>query len=147
MNVRGIVFDPNSFGITEKSLRMLRNTLAEKINREIYVVEVPTNDLCCGYFIFDLLTGSATFTGDGFRTDGGGEGGAGYKSAKALLNLYGIYPVVAEGVNFDAFYVRHIVENELGNRLKEVAEEIIISCRIRDEDFRKPASNRPEYIR
>jgi len=147
MNVRGIVFDPNSFGITEKSLRMLRNTLAEKINREIYVVEVPTNDLCCGYFIFDLITGSATFTGDGFRTDGGGEGGAGYKSAKALLNLYGIYPVVAEGVNFDAFYVRHIVENELGNRLKEVAEEIIVSCRIRDEDFRKPANNRPEYIR
>lgn len=145
MDVCGIVYDPNSFGITEKSLKMLRNILAEKINREIYVVEVLTNNLCCGYFIFDLLDGSATFTGDGFRTDGGGEGGAGYKSANVLLSLYGIYPFVTEVGTLGE--VLALPKDEIGDWLKKVAEEIIVSGRIRDADFRKPADNRPEYVR
>lgn len=44
--------------------------------------------------MFDKTTGEAIFTGDGFRTDGKGEGGAGYKSAKALLSLYGLHKLI-----------------------------------------------------
>jgi len=88
-----LIYDENTFGITERSLKMLRNTLAKRINHRIAVVEVPTDEICCGFLILDKDAQEAVFTGDGFRTDNGGEGGAGYKSAKALLNVLGIRPI------------------------------------------------------
>jgi len=107
MNVTHIVYDPNTFGITQKSLKMLRDALAEKIKNRIIVVEVPTSDLCCGYFIFDWEWQNATWTGDGFRQDRRGEGGAGYRSAEVLLRLFGIWPVSWEEVNFDEIWLFH----------------------------------------
>lgn len=56
--------DPDTFGITQRSLKMLRNTLIEKANRRITVVQIPTNDLCCGYLILD--ENEAVYTASGW---------------------------------------------------------------------------------
>jgi len=53
MKLERVYFDVNSFGVTQRSLKILRDALAERLKNYIAVVEVPTNDLCCGFFIFD----------------------------------------------------------------------------------------------
>lgn len=143
MDITHIVYDLSSFGITQKSLKILRNTLAEKINHRIAVVEVPTNDICCGYFIFDWEWQGATWTGDGFRFDGGGEGGAGYKSAKVLFSLFRVREIPWEQVNFDEIY--HLPESEISQQLKVLAKKIAES--LSDEEFFKPSERKPEYVR
>jgi hypothetical protein len=143
MNITHIVYDHNTFGITQRSLKMLRDTLAEKIHNRIVVVEVPTNDICCGYFIFDWEWQNATWTGDGFRTDKGGEGGAGYCSAEILLKIFGIWPIQWEMMDLDkicALSGQH-VENEL----KKIAQKIAES--IDNEDFKLSYERQPEYIK
>jgi len=89
-----VVFDENNFGITQKSLKAFRNALsyAAVAGDEVGIVEVPTGSLCCGFLVVTRITNSAVFTGDGFRTDGGGEGGAGYRSALGLVILFGGSP-------------------------------------------------------
>lgn len=86
-----VIFDENNFGVTQRSLKALRSALsyAAVAGHEIGIVEVPTGSLCCGFLVVDKITNSAVFTGDGFRTDGGGEGGAGYRSALGLVTLFG----------------------------------------------------------
>jgi len=54
--IRDVIFDENSFGITQRSLKILRDTLAQRVDRHIAVVEVPTNDLCCQFLILDRDT-------------------------------------------------------------------------------------------
>ena len=85
-----VLYDRKTFGITQLSLKMLRDTLAERINREISVLEIPTNDICSGFLILDHDEKAAIFTGDGFRTDNCDEGGAGCRAALALFGIYGI---------------------------------------------------------
>ena len=85
-----ILIDGETFGNTLKSLERLRNELAERIQHKISIHRVHTHDICCGFLIYDNTTKEAVWTGDGFRTDRGGEGGAGYKSACALLQIYGL---------------------------------------------------------
>jgi len=143
MEITHIVFNPNTFGITQKSLKMLRNVLAEKVNRRIAVVEVATNDICCGYFIFDWELQNATWTGDGFRFDGGGEGGAGYKSAKVLFQFFGVSTNLWEQVNFDEIY--SLDEGETQQQLKALAQKI--AGGISDEEFFRPSERMPEYVR
>lgn len=144
MEITHVVYDPRTFGKTQKSLKMLRNALAEKINHRIVVVKVPTNDVCCGYFIFDWELQDATWTGDGFRTDGGGEGGAGYRSAKVLFSLFGIWLIHhSEQVNFDKIY--SLQEGQTQQQLKALAAKI--AGEIREEEFFKPWERQPEYVR
>ena len=143
MNVTHIVFDVNSFGITQRSLKMLRDALAEKVNHRIAVVKIPTNDICCGYFIFDWEYQNATWTGDGFRTDGGGEGGAGYKSAKVLFDLFGVRDTCWKQVDFDEIY--HFPEDVIEHQLKVLAQKIAES--LSDEEFFKPSERKPDYVR
>ena len=144
MKITRITFNPNTFGITQKSLKMLRNTLAEKIGHRIAVVEVPTNDICCGYFIFDWNLQNATWTGDGFRLDGGGEGGAGYRSAKILFGFFGAWPIHhSEQVNFDEIY--SLQERETERQLKALAEKI--AGELNFEEFFRPSERMPEYVR
>lgn len=145
MEVNYVVFDPNTFGITQRSLKLLRDSLAEKINHRIVVVEVPTNDLCCGYLIFDRELQNATWTGDGFRTDGGGEGGAGYKSARTLFRFFGIWPISWEEVSIDEIYGQSLEEDQIGQQLKLLAREIADA--LGDESFFKPSERNPEYVR
>ncbi len=109
----------------------------------IAVVEVPTNNLCCGFFIFNLESNCAVWTGDGFRTDRCGEGGAGYRSAKALFDIYGIKVIPWDSVNMEEIYVYP----------KEKVEEFLISLarsigkEIDSKSFQIPIERKPYYVR
>ena len=144
MEITHIVFNPNTFGITQKSLKMLRNVLAEKVNRKIAIVEILTNDICCGYFIFDRELQIATWTGDGFRFDGGGEGGAGYRSATVLFGLFGASVIHhSEQINCNEIY--SLQKGQTQRQLKALAAKI--AGEIIEEEFFKPRERQPEYVR
>lgn len=100
--VTKIIVDEETFGITVKSLKMLRNELARRIEHSIRVYQIRTSELCCGFLILDFTNLEAVWSGDGFRTDNGGEGGAGYRSAVALLKIYGIIPQEYAGISPEA---------------------------------------------
>ena len=143
MNVIRVIFDVNSFGITQRSLKILRDALIENVNHKIAVVEVPTNDLCCGFFIFDWEWKWATWTGDGFRLDRCGEGGAGYRSAEALFNLLGIIPIVWDETKMDEFSM--LPEEEIEIKLLEIARKI--AKELQDNEFQIPIKKKPNYVR
>ena len=141
--------NPNieAMGITQRSLKCLRDTVAEKLTHRIAVVEMPTNDLCCGYLILDWELQSATYSGDGFRMDKAGDGGAGYMSADVLLRLFGIRPLSWEEVDLEPFQnlifeKRHKEANQVLKQLfQQIADEIPGS------DFKRPVDSKPEYVR
>ena len=139
MKLTNVIFNAGSFGITQKSLKMLRDTLAEKLLHRIAVVEVPTNDLCCGYFIFDLDGSAAVFTGDGFRTDRMGEGGAGYMSAEALFEIYRVRVIPWEPVSIEAVY--QLPEEDVGRFLLKIAQEI--ADQLTPGEFSRPKEKNP----
>jgi len=120
-----IKVDENSFGITQRSLKILRDELAHRIEHKVEVYEIPTSELCCGFLIVDFIVNEAVWTGDGFRTDRKGEGGAGYKTAEALFMIYGIETIPVgeeevEGIR-NAVYgeeVKGILEKFLSNECK-----------------------------
>jgi len=143
MNIRQVIFDENSFGITQRSLKILRDTLARSIDQHIAVFEVPTNDLCCGYLILNRDTGTATFTGDGFRIDGGGEGAAGYRSACALLAMYHLWVLPLEPINIEEIYQgkTESVRQKLLSLAWRVAQNLD------KKRFIKPSDYEPYYIR
>jgi hypothetical protein len=143
MEVRRVNFDVDSFGITQGSLKMLRDALAQGIAHPIKVVEVPTNDLCCGFFIFNRELGSAVWTGDGFRTDRAGEGGAGYRSAEVLFDLYGLKVISWEPLNIEEVYV--LSEEKVSRLLLGLAQKI--ADEIDDGDFQLPLERTPGYVR
>ena len=134
-----VSYDPDTFGITQKSLKMLRDALARWHNEPVAVVVVPTDTLCCGFFIFKT-NGDAVWTGDGFRMDMMGEGGAGMRSALGLLSLYGLSHIVWKDVNF-----WRTNKNELDELINKIAEEIFKT--LQPSDFKVPAEQKPYYIR
>lgn len=89
MKVHTLIFNIEAFGITSKSLKMLRNILSNSLQDEILILEIQTEEILCGFLIFNKTNNSVSWTGDGFRTDGGGEGGRGYKAAYKLIELFG----------------------------------------------------------
>ena len=141
--ITDVYFDEESFGITQRSLKVLRDALARSIDHQIAVVEVPTNDLCSGFLILNKSTGIATFTDDGFRMDGGGEGGAGRKSAMALLTIYGINPILWEPVNIDEVYQgeKEKVKRKILNLAKDISKALT------QRDYIKVSKKRPYYVR
>jgi hypothetical protein len=90
MTVDSIVYDLSSFGITGKSLRVLRNAIVDNIKDEIAVVQIQTDDILCGFLLLNKTKRTAVWSGDGFRTDNGGEGGRGYKAAIKMLDSFGL---------------------------------------------------------
>lgn len=90
MKINKVIFDQSTFGTTGKSLKMLRNALVNNLHDEILVIEIPTNDILCGFLVVNKNEKTATWSGDGFRTDKGGEGGRGYKAAEKMLEVFGI---------------------------------------------------------
>ena len=147
-----IIFDESTFGITERSLKMLRDTLAERIDHRLAVIEVPTDQICCGFLILDKDAQEAIFTGDGFRTDNGGEGGAGYKSAKALLDVFGMPAIYWPGSLdiWDAVASEDIPQ-EMGivrpftKALALLVDEVQGS--VKAEYYVKPGDRTPAYLR
>lgn len=144
MKVNDVVFDENTFGITQLSLQMLRDTLARAVDQRIAVFEIQTSDLCCGYLILNRDTGIATFTGDGFRLDRSGEGGAGHRAAEILFSLFGVHPFpYDEMVHMDAIYRGD--KFFTGRKLLAMARNIgRMAGEVR---FVKLSERRPQYVR
>jgi hypothetical protein len=90
MKITKVTFDESTFGSTGKSLRMLRNAVADTLHCKTLVLEIPTNDICCGFLVINKDDESAIWSGDGFRFDKGGEGGRGYLAAHKMLDTFGI---------------------------------------------------------
>ena len=86
-----------TLGVTLRALKQLRDELAERIQHELLVIQVPSQDGShCdiyGFFLVDRTAREIVITGDGFRGDNGGEGGAGHRAAQALLAMYGLRPI------------------------------------------------------
>lgn len=85
-----IKWNENCWGTTNQGCTILKNEICNKSNHEIYIIKIETGVITCGFLIIDRTTNQMVFTGDGFRTDGGGEGGRGYKKALEFLNFVGI---------------------------------------------------------
>ena len=90
MRANTLIFDQSTFGITGKSLKMLRNAIADNLRNKKLVIQIQTNDICCGFLVLDKTNNSATWSGDGFRTDRGGEGGRGYAAATKMMDTFGV---------------------------------------------------------
>lgn len=84
----------DTFGVTQRALKALRDELADRIDHKIEVWQLPASDgeevECYGLVIYDFTDGEVVVIGDGFRGDGGGEGGSGHRAAQALLAIYGL---------------------------------------------------------
>lgn len=139
-----VSYTADSFGITRTSLRNLRDWIADHRDQEIAVVQVHTEDFCCG-FVCILKDGSAFFTGDGFRTDRGGEGGAGYRSALALLQLFGINYEICFDHHFDflpsVFTLHHYHHQAVKIKMLSQLNEYI------DWELTFRKSGDPQYLR
>jgi len=108
----------DSFGITHRALKALRDELADRIDHRIAVWELPSlvMDHVDGYglVIVDWITSEAVVIGDGFRGDGRGEGGAGHRAALALLSMYGVKPLKWDPVEFSPDAEWHRVAGDQG---------------------------------
>jgi len=139
-----LYFDLETFGITQKSLKLFRDEICKRIEHEIAIFCVPTADIVCGFLIVDKTTNDLTWTGDGFRSDEGGEGGAGYRTARELLRILGIQ-------TFDLMLddmPKPLVENGISNEteLKKLVKYVMDTYK--DEIlYNKPASHNIRYIR
>lgn len=138
-----VIFDVNTFGITQRSLKMLRNSIAARYTHRIAVIEVPTSNSCCGFLVLDRDERESIWTGDGFRIDGGGEGGAGYRTAQALFNMFRLVSIPWEMVNFEEVYTKP--EKEIESWLMSLSQEITDS--LEEEKYRRPSESMPNYLR
>ena len=132
-----ISWDENTFGITQRSLKKLRDELAGRVRNKIAVLEIQTSDITCGFLLIDKTLNQAIWTGDGFRTDGGGEGGAGYRTAEALFRIFGVRPDRWEKVNIDLLWANP----ELA--LRKMVERVLLD----GIDFVQLGKATPEYLR
>lgn len=114
-----IIINPNNSGITQRSLCCLRDELAARATHTLQVHQLSTGDITCGFLIIDTQKWEAAWTGDGFRTDRGGEGGAGFRTAEILLGLYSITPHHGD----IAFVEPGDEETELERKLQKYIEQ------------------------
>lgn len=139
--------DEETLGITQRSVDQLRAILCAAHENEITILQVPTDDITCGYLIADHTLKAATFSGDGFRTDGGGEGGAGMKTAQRLLELLGIGDWNIE----TARQLGYESETELLDKLGGVLEEHLKALEYAEAQDAStiftPSKNKTPYIR
>jgi len=139
-----VSYTADSFGISRISLRNLRDWIADHRDQKMCILQIHTDHLCCGFACI-LKNGSAFYTGDGFRTDGGGEGGAAYRSALALMKLFGINFDVVFDHHFDflpSVFTTHehyhsVVKQKLLSQLNEYIDWELT--------FKKPGD--PQYLR
>lgn len=145
MKISHVIFDIDAFGITRRSLKILRNTLAEKASHRICVFEIPTNELCCGFLILDWEWQNAAYTGDGFRADRGGEGGAGYKTAEAIFQVFGIQPLPWDPINLEPILTGAVPEERAEDYLKGMFQKI--ADEVSESQFKRPVDSQPGYTR
>ena len=144
-----VSMDQEALGITERSLKVLRDEIARRVDHDLMVLpawladrEIPTSDITCGYLILDRTLNEAVFIGDGFRTDGGGEGGAGYRAAQAYLDIFRLKAYFAEPVDMTKAYVGNT--DPVLSRLRELAEDALQRS---PDRFVVPSDTTPSYMR
>lgn len=126
MNYR-LTLHKETLGVTQRALKALRDELAQRIEHELLVFQVPSGDGAhCevyGFFLVDKTADEIVIIGDGFRGDGGGEGGAGARAALALLAIYHLVPI--EIMPEEAFLYREEPETyrEIVDKVLELAGE------------------------
>jgi len=142
MKIERVAFDIETFGTTKPSLAVLQDSLDYRDQHRLAVVQVDVGDIRCGFFVIDADAGVAVFTGDGFRHDYGGEGGAGYRKAQELCESRGLrifnfgqvsdlellYPLAAKNKT-----------DEIKTLLSQVVKRIVKSFRLNMSDCRAPA--------
>ncbi len=146
MKISSVCFDVNSFGVTQRSLKFLRDSIVRNCDHNLMVVEIPTDNICCGFMIFVQNEDGieVIWTGDGFRTDGGGEGGAGYNTAETIFHLYRIRPLMWEKwEGYEKLYTES--EEVIKQKLLQVANSILQT--VSEDDFVIPIESTPPYIR
>lgn len=118
-----LILHDETLGVTQRALKALRDELAQRIEHELLVFQVPSPDGAhCevyGFFLVDKTAREIVIIGDGFRGDGGGEGGAGARAALALLVIYHLVPIEMmpeDAILYreDASAYRQIVDKVLG---------------------------------
>ena len=137
-----VSMNQEALGITERSLKVLRDQIARRVDHDLMVLEIPTSDITCGYLIVDRTLNEAVFTGDGFRTDGGGEGGAGYRAAQAYLDIFRLKGYFTEPVDITEAYTGST--GPLIARLSELAQQALES---NSDRFVVPSNTTPSYLR
>jgi len=137
-----LILDEDTLGITGRSLKALRDEIARRADHELLVLEISTSDITCGYLVVDRTASEAVFTGDGFRTDGGGEGSAGYRASQVILKTFGLRPCFSEPVAMDEAYVGDPgrAMDMLSARAKAAAEEL-------QAEFVVPSQKAASYLR
>ncbi|GAI88378.1 unnamed protein product, partial [marine sediment metagenome] len=135
-----LMLHDETLGVTQRALKALRDELAQRIAHELFIFQVPATDAHCevyGFFLVDKTTNEIAIIGDGFRGDGGGEGGAGHRAAQALLSIYGVRPL--EMLPEDAIPFGEDAETyrEAVNKALEIAGE---------SRFEIPQQRKPRYV-
>lgn len=154
--IRHLNYTLKACGISQKSLRRLRDILACWYDVKIVVIAIITGEWTYGYLVIENALGDAFWTGDGFRHDGGGEGGAAATAARALLAIYGIKELqywetvslsacnellrMEEGSGIDNSVLKG--NEKLRALFQSIAEQVV-----HDDDFEMPANEQPQYIR
>ncbi len=87
-------YNTSDMGITQYSYNTLKNTLTLFKSKDIIIYQINTdiinNGYICGFAIIHKNNDDiyeCYFTGNGFRTDGEGEGGRGYVKACHLIEF------------------------------------------------------------
>jgi hypothetical protein len=143
-------------GISQTSLRRLRDILTSWYKSKVVVIAVVTGDYTYGYLVVENARGDAFWTGDGFRHDGGGEGGAAAVAACALLAIYGVKELqywekvdlsegnellrMAEGSGVDNSVLKG--KEKLKTQFQKIVDEVVAA-----RDYELLASRQPQYIR
>jgi len=115
-----------SIGNTQLSLQTLRNALARSLDNPIKVLEITTCGQLTSFLVIDGAANTAVWTGNGFRQDLLGEGGAGLNSAKILFLLFNI----KVSVIFDVLDLSSSDQTYVDD--PDEAEDIILETILRD---------------
>lgn len=122
-----ITLHRETLGVTQRALKSLRDELAKRIDHELLIFQVPSSDGAhCeiyGFFVVDKTDREIVIIGDGFRGDGGGEGGSGHRAALALLAIYHLVPMELAPEEAILYREDESVYQETVNMLLEIAEE------------------------
>jgi len=141
LGVGTLILHDETLGVTQRALKTLRDELAQRIEHELLIFKVPSeNGAHCeiyGFFLVDKTAGETVIIGDGFRGDGGGEGGSGHRAALALLAIYHLVPI--EIMPEDAILYR---EDE--SSYQEIVNKVLgLAGQYR---FEVPRNKRPVYM-
>lgn len=116
-----------TLGVTRRALKALRDELAQRIDHELLVFQVPSGDSAhgevYGFFLVDKTAMEIAIIGDGFRGDSGGEGGAGHRAGQALLAIYGLRPIEMLPEDAIPFHSYTETYREAANKALQIAGE------------------------